>query len=49
MPHIEVDEGIHFSIFDPLFYVDEKGAFVAALAAEVPTVENGGISADGLA
>lgn len=49
MPHIEVDEGIHFSIFDPLFYVDDKGAFVAALAAEVPTVENGGISADGLA
>ena len=48
MPHIEVDEGIHFSVFDPLFYVDEKGAFVAALAAEVPTVENGGISADGL-
>ncbi|NTA81869.1 peptide ABC transporter substrate-binding protein [Agrobacterium tumefaciens] len=48
MPHIEVDEGIHFSIFDPLFYVDEKGALVAALAAEVPTVENGGISADGL-
>ncbi len=48
MPHIEVDEGIHFSIFDPLFYVDEKGSFVAALAAEVPTVENGGISADGL-
>ncbi len=48
MPHIEVDEGIHFSIFDPLFYVDEKGAFIAALAAEVPTVENGGISADGL-
>ncbi|KQY41238.1 ABC transporter substrate-binding protein [Rhizobium sp. Root491] len=48
MPHIEVDEGIHFSIFDPLFYVDEKGAFVAALADEVPTVENGGISADGL-
>lgn len=48
MPHIEVDEGIHFSIFDPLFYVDEKGAFVAALAAEVPTVENGGVSADGL-
>ncbi len=24
MPHIEVDEGIHFSIFDPLFYVDER-------------------------
>ncbi len=48
MPHIEVDEGIHFSIFDTLFSVDPKGKFVAALAAEVPTVENGGISADGL-
>lgn len=48
MPHIEVDDGIHFSLFDPLFYVDPEGKFVAALAAEVPTVENGGISADGL-
>lgn len=46
--HIEVDEGIHFSLFDPLFYVDPEGKFVAALAAEVPTVDNGGISADGL-
>ncbi|TCQ03135.1 peptide/nickel transport system substrate-binding protein [Rhizobium sp. PP-F2F-G36] len=48
MPHIEVDEGVHFSVFDPLFYVDADGKFVAALAAEVPSVENGGISADGL-
>lgn len=48
MPHIEVDDGIHFSVFDPLFSVDPDGKFVAALAAEVPTVENGGISADGL-
>ena len=46
--HIEVDEGIHFSLFDPLFYVDPDGKLVAALAAEVPTVDNGGISADGL-
>lgn len=48
MPHIEVDEGVHFAIFDPLFYVDEAGLFQPALAAEVPTVENGGISSDGL-
>lgn len=48
MPHIEVDEGVHFALFDPLFYVNEEGKFIAALAAEVPTVENGGISADGL-
>jgi peptide/nickel transport system substrate-binding protein len=46
--HIEVDEGIHFSVFDPLFAVTPEGKFSAGLAAEVPTVENGGISADGL-
>ena len=46
--HIEVDEGIHFSVFDPLFNVDPEGKFTPALAVEVPTVENGGISADGL-
>lgn len=48
MPHIEVDEGLHFSLYDPLFSVDPTGSFVPGLAAEVPTVENGGISADGL-
>ena len=46
--HIEVDEGVHFAIFDPLFDVDAKGNFYPLLAKEVPTVENGGISADGL-
>ncbi len=46
--HIEVDEGVYFAIFDPLFGVDAEGAFYPLLAAEVPTVENGGISADGL-
>lgn len=46
--HIEVDEGINFAIFDPLFGVDAEGKFYPLLAAEVPTVENGGISADGL-
>lgn len=46
--HIEVDEGVHFAVFDPLFNVDPDGKFTPALATEVPTVENGGISADGL-
>jgi peptide/nickel transport system substrate-binding protein len=48
MMHIEVDEGIHFSLFDPLFAIDPEGKFIPALAVEVPSVENGGISADGL-
>ncbi|TQX84403.1 MULTISPECIES: peptide ABC transporter substrate-binding protein [unclassified Rhizobium] len=48
MLHIEVDEGIHFSLFDPLFAIDPQGKFTPALAVEVPSVENGGISADGL-
>jgi peptide/nickel transport system substrate-binding protein len=48
MLHIEVDEGIHFSLFDPLFAIDPEGKFTPALAVEVPSVENGGISADGL-
>jgi len=46
--HVEVDEGIYYSIFDPLFDVDSDGRFFPLLAREVPTVENGGISADGL-
>ena len=33
-------------ILEPLAYYDEKGAMVAALAEEIPTVENGGVSAD---
>ncbi|SCW66467.1 peptide/nickel transport system substrate-binding protein [Rhizobium mongolense subsp. loessense] len=48
MPHIEVDEGIHFSLFDPLFAISPEGKFTPGLALEVPSVENGGISADGL-
>lgn len=46
--HIEVDEGVHYAIFDPLFDVDTEGKFYPLLAKEVPTIENGGISADGL-
>jgi peptide/nickel transport system substrate-binding protein len=48
MLHIEVDEGVYFNLFSPLWRVDPKGQFVPDLVAEVPTVENGGISADGL-
>ncbi len=48
MPHIEVDQGVHWNLFSPLWGVNEKGEFTPALATEVPTVENGGISQDGL-
>ncbi len=48
MLNIEVDQGVHWSVFSPLWGVDPKGTFIPRLAAEVPTVENGGISADGL-
>src|SRR5215468_7425929 len=47
-PHIEVDRGVHFGIFDSLWRVDEKAQFTANLAVEVPTVRNGGIQKNGL-
>ncbi|MDQ0391322.1 peptide ABC transporter substrate-binding protein [Labrys monachus] len=46
--HIEVDEAVYFNLFSALWRVDPKGAFQPDLVAEIPTVENGGISADGL-
>jgi peptide/nickel transport system substrate-binding protein len=48
MAHIEVDDGVHFSLFDALFRIDPKGAIQPNLAAEVPSQKNGGISEDGL-
>ena len=48
LAHIEVDEGVYFNLFNPLWRVDEKGQFQPDLVAEMPTVKNGGISADGL-
>ncbi|MEM5477985.1 peptide ABC transporter substrate-binding protein [Pacificibacter sp. AS14] len=48
MPHIEVDEGVYYAVYDTLFDFNPDGEFFANLAAEVPTVANGGISADGL-
>jgi peptide/nickel transport system substrate-binding protein len=48
MPHIEVDEGIHFAVFDTLFTFDPEGVLYPVLVTEVPSVANGGISADGM-
>ncbi|HSU05518.1 MAG TPA: ABC transporter substrate-binding protein, partial [Acetobacteraceae bacterium] len=48
MPHIEVDQGVHWNLFSPLWGVDPDGNFTPQLAAEIPTLENGGISEDGL-
>ena len=48
MPHIEVDEGVYWAVYSPLWGVDEKANFFPQLAVEVPSQENGGISKDGL-
>jgi peptide/nickel transport system substrate-binding protein len=48
MPHIEVDDAVHFSVFDALFRIDPDGVIRPNLAVEVPTPANGGISQDGL-
>jgi peptide/nickel transport system substrate-binding protein len=48
MAHIEVDDAVHFSVFDALFRMDAKGVLQPNLAAEVPSQKNGGISEDGL-
>jgi peptide/nickel transport system substrate-binding protein len=47
-PHIEVDRGVHFGIFDSLWRVDEHGQFLPNLATEVPSVKNGGIGKGGV-
>lgn len=49
-PHFDLLSLAHEAqdlVFDRLFSVDADGAYVAELAAEVPTVANGGISPDG--
>jgi len=47
-PHIEVDHGVHFGLFDSLWRVDEKAQFIPNLATEVPSTRNGGIQKGGL-
>lgn len=49
MPGIEVDEAIWMSVFDCLWFADPSGKLVPNLAAEIPTLANGGISEGGLA
>ena len=48
LPHIEVDDGIYMSLFSPLWAVDPQGNFLPRLAMEIPSIDNGGVSADGL-
>ncbi|MDR7103623.1 peptide ABC transporter substrate-binding protein [Croceicoccus sp. BE223] len=48
MVHGEVDDGVLFSMFDALVRMDPDGILQPNLAVEVPSLENGGISADGL-
>ena len=45
---IEVDQGVWWNLFNPLWGVEPDGTFTPQLATEVPSVENGGVSADGL-
>ena len=47
-PHIEVDDGVNQAVYSPLWAVSPKGEMMPRLALEVPTVANGGLSADGL-
>lgn len=47
-PHIEVDHGVHFGLFDSLWRVDDRAQFIPNLAIEVPSVRNGGIQKGGL-
>ncbi|MDJ0389597.1 peptide ABC transporter substrate-binding protein [Roseomonas sp. E05] len=49
MASIEVDQGVWWNLFNPLWGVDPEGNLTPQLAREVPSVENGGVSEDGLA
>jgi peptide/nickel transport system substrate-binding protein len=49
LPHFDLltlSREVQRLAFDGLLTLDDKGEYVARLAAEVPTVENGGVSAD---
>lgn len=50
LPHFDLltlSREVQRLVFDGLLALDDKGQYVARLAAEVPTVDNGGVSADG--
>ena len=42
-----VETAVEFTVFDSLWQLDPKGTFIPNLAVEIPTQQNGGISADG--
>lgn len=44
---LRVSNTVMQAVYNGLWVVDEKGSFQPELAAEVPTVQNGGVSADG--
>lgn len=44
---LRVANTVNQTIYNGLWVVDEKGQFQPELAAEVPTTQNGGVSADG--
>jgi peptide/nickel transport system substrate-binding protein len=46
MPGSEVDQGVWWQLFSPLWYIDPDGRFVPDLAREVPSFENGGLVAE---
>ena len=48
MASIEVDQGVWWNLFNPLWGVDPAGNLTPQLARETPSLENGGISEDGL-
>ncbi len=43
-----VETAVEYSVFDPLWQIDPAGTFTPRLAMEMPSNQNGGISADGL-
>jgi peptide/nickel transport system substrate-binding protein len=43
-----VETSVEYIVFDNLWKIDPAGKFVPNLATEIPTQQNGGISADGL-
>jgi peptide/nickel transport system substrate-binding protein len=45
---IEVDQGVWCQVFSPLWAPDPNGNLIPRLAREIPSVENGCISEDGL-
>lgn len=45
---LNVGKALAGTIFDSLVKIDDKGDYIPCLAKEVPTIENGGISRDGL-